>query len=291
MSDKKLILVTGATGKQGGAVAKALLARGYSVRAFTRNSSSEKAELLRAQGIEIVQGDFSDLGSLVNASIGVDGVFAMGTPFEMGTDKETTQGISLLEAAKIAEVNHFVYSSVASADKMTGIPHFESKFAVEKATVASGLPYTIIAPVFFMENFLSPWLIPGIREGKLSQAMPGTRSLQQIAVSDIGEFAATIFDRGESVFSQRYDLAGDDLTGDDVAAILSQVTEREIVYQGFPPDALREQSEDLAIMYEWFDKVGYSTDFKSLHKDFPEVKWHNFKSWAEEQDWGILDKD
>ena len=289
MSNSKLVLVTGATGNQGGAVVQALLANGHRVRGLTRNDSSPTAKRLRDQGIEIAVGDFTDQDSLVRAAQGVDALFTMTTPFEGGVEIEVAQGTAIIEAAKTAEVNHLVYSSVGSADRATGVPHFDSKYEVEKHLVSSGLAYTIIAPVFFMDNLLLPWTLPGLREGKLAQGMPGTRPLQQISVADIGAFAAAVIERGEPIFGQRYDIAGDELTGDEAVAILSQATGREIRYEGFPPDVLRAQSEDLALMYEWFDHTGYVADINGLHRDFPEVKWHDFRGWVGQQDWRVLD--
>jgi uncharacterized protein YbjT (DUF2867 family) len=290
MPQSKLVLVTGATGKQGGAVVEALLTRGHQVRALTRNSTSPAANRLREQGVEIAVGDFTDHDSLVRAIRGVDAVYAMSTPYEQGAEKETAQGITITHAAKAAEVPHFVYSSVASANRATGIQHFDGKYAVEKHLEASGVPYTIVAPVFFMENLLQPWMVSSLSQGKLAMALPTNRSLQQIAVADIGAFVSAVIERGDTVFGRRFDIAGDELTGEEAAAILSKVTGRKVHYEGFPPGVLRAQSEDTALMFEWFDSTGYAADIKSLRRDFPEVKWHSFEPWARQQDWSVLDQ-
>lgn len=286
----KFVLVTGATGKQGGAVVEALLARGHQVRALTRNSSSPAAKRLREQGVEIAVGDFTDLGSLVRAMRGVDAVYTMSTPYEQGPEKEITQGITVTDAAKAAGVGHLIYSSVASANRATGVGHFDGKYEVEKYIKVSGVPYTIVAPVFFMENLLAPWTVPGLRAGKLAMAMPGSRPLQQIAVADIGAFVAAVIERRETVFGRRFDIAGDELTGDQAAAVFSKVTGREIHYAGFPADALRAQGEDLVRMFQWFDSTGYAADIKSLRREFPEVAWHTFEQWAGKQDWTVLNE-
>src|ERR1700746_2097807 len=186
----------------------------------------------------------------------------MSTPYEQGAEKETAQGITITDAAKAVKVAHFIYSSVASANRATGISHFDGKYAVEKNLQASGLPYTIVAPVFFMENLLQPWMLSGLRQGKLSMALPGSRRLQQIAVADIGAFVATVIERGDTVFGRRFDIAGDELTGEDAAAILSKVSGREVQYEGFPPDVLRAQSEELPLMFKWFDSTGYAADIE-----------------------------
>src|SRR4029077_20033487 len=111
MAKSKLVLVTGATGKQGSAVVEALLARGHQVRALTRNPASPSANRLRQQGVEIAVGDFSDHDSLVRAARGADAVYAMSTPYEQGAEKEIAQGMSITDAAKAAGVAHLVYSS------------------------------------------------------------------------------------------------------------------------------------------------------------------------------------
>jgi uncharacterized protein YbjT (DUF2867 family) len=290
MAQSKLVLVTGATGKQGGACVEALLTRGHQVRALTRNSASPAANRLRERGVEITVGDFSDRDSLMRAARGADAVYAMSTPYEQGAEKETAQGITITDAARAARVGHFVYSSVASANRGTGIEHFDGKYAVEKHLQASGVPYTIVAPVFFMENLLQPWTLPSLRQGKLTMALPASRPLQQITVADIGAFVAAVIERSDTVFGRRFDIAGDELTGDQAAAILSKVAGREIRYEGLPPEVLRAQSEDMARMFGWFDSTGYAADIKNLRRDFPEVTWHTFEQWARKQDWSVLDQ-
>ena len=124
--------------------------------------------------------------------------------------------------------------------------------------------------------------------GKVAMAMPGTRLLQQIAVADIGAFATAIIERREAVFGRRFDIAGDELTGDETAAALSKATGQTLRYEGFPPDVLRAQSEDMALMFEWFMGTGYSADVAGLRRDFPEVAWHDVEGWAQAQDWHVL---
>ena len=285
MSQTRTVLVTGATGNQGGAAAKALLSRGHRVRALTRNPASPAAQLLAAQGAELVPGDFSDSGSLRRAATGVDAVFAMGTPYVAGREDEVQQGLAIADAARATGVGHLIYASVASADRRTGVPHFDSKYRVEEYIAALGVPYTISAPVYFMENALAPWSLPALRQGRLARALPAERKLQQIAVSDIGAFVAVLVERRESVFGRRFDIAGDELSGEEEAAILSRISGREIRYEALPAAALRAQSEEMALMFEWFDRVGYAADIDGLRREFPEVRWQRFAAWAREQDW------
>jgi uncharacterized protein YbjT (DUF2867 family) len=290
MTTKRHVLVTGATGQQGGAVAAALLSRGHRVTALTRKPDGEAARRLASAGAGIRAGDLGDADSLRQAAQGVDTMFLMGNSYEAGTEEETRQGIIAAEAAKAAGIGHLIYSSVGDADKATGIPHFESKYRVERHIAGLDIPYTISAPVAFMENAVAPWSIAGLRQGVHAFALPPRRAVQLVAVADIGAFVATLAERRETVFGKRFDIAGDELAGEAQARILSQAIGRPIAYQEIPIAAMRQQSEDAALMFEWFDRTGYSADIAALRRDFPEVGWHGFADWARDFDWGVLDR-
>jgi len=288
MAAKRTVLVIGATGQQGGSVARELIARGHQVLAATRNVESAAAKALADQGADLVQVDLTG-GLLADAFKNVDSVFAMTTFFEKGTDAETKQGIAIADAAKEAGVGHLVFSSVGGADRVTGVPHFDSKHEAEKYIAKLGIPYTISGPVFFMENHLAPWSLPSLKAGKLQMAMPGDRKLQQVSISNIGSFCATLIEMRERVFGKRIDIAGDDLTGEESAAILSKASGRSIVFESLAPDMLRKDSEDMYLMFKWIDDVGFSTDIDGLHRDYPEVGWQTLGDWAKVQDWSVLD--
>jgi uncharacterized protein YbjT (DUF2867 family) len=284
MPTKKTVLVTGATGKQGGAAARALLRSGHNVLALTRTPERPAAQELQASGARLVQGDFRDMDSLESACRGADVLYAMGTPFEAGTQEEVRQGKALIDAAEAAGVAHVIYSSVAGADQASGVPHFESKFQVEQYLAARRRAYTIVAPVAFMD-FLNPIFREGLRAGELRMALPPQRPLQYISVRDIGRFAGVLVERGEQVFGQRFEIAGDELAGEETADVLSRASGRDIRYIAVPPDALRAHSEDIALMFEWLDAVGYAADRAALRQAFPEVGWQSLEDWAHEQDW------
>jgi uncharacterized protein YbjT (DUF2867 family) len=288
MAGKLNVLVTGATGKQGGHLVRELLARGHSVRALTRKPESPGAAALAARGVTIVSGDFEDQGSLERAARGVDTVFAMATPVEGGEKAETREGINIVRAASSAGITHLVYSSVAGADRASGIPHFDSKFEVEKEIRRSGVPFTIVAPVFFMENFLADWLAAGIAKGSIAMALPATRRLQQIAVADIAQFTALVIERRESFHGRRIEIASDELTLATAAAAISEASGRHIEYTALPVDTMRQWNEDQARMFEWFDRVGYDADVVGLRSLYPEVDWHRFSVWAREQEWSAI---
>lgn len=285
MTSKRSILVTGATGQQGGAVARALLSRGHRVKALTRKPDSDAARQLAAAGAEVVAGDLADAASIVQAAKDVDTMFLMGNSYEAGLEEETRQGILAADAAKAAGIGHLIYSSVADADKQTGIPHFESKYLVEQHVRQLGIPHTISAPVAFMENAVAPWSTGALIQGTLAFAMPPKRVLQLVALADIGAFVAALAERREQVYGKRYDFAGDELSGEEQAKILTEAIGRPIHYQEIPIAAARQQSEDAALMFEWFDRIGYDVDIAALRRQFPEVRWHGFADWARAFDW------
>jgi uncharacterized protein YbjT (DUF2867 family) len=282
------VLVTGATGQQGGALARHLLRQGYHVLALTRRTGSAPAKALEALGAELVPGDFEDQASLEQATRRAGTVFAMSTPFEAGIDAEVRYGLNLVDAARLAGVKHFIYSSVAGAGQRTGIPHFDSKHEVERYLRRSGLPYTIIAPAFFMENFLGPMFRQGLRDGRLCLGIPPTRGLQMVAVEDLARFTARVLLSPKDFLDERIDIASDEVTGQQATDLLSYVSGQRLHYQQLPLERVRQHSEDLARMYEWFDRVGYHADILTLRHEFPEVGWRTFEEWARGQDWSFL---
>ena len=287
MNASLTVLVSGSTGNQGGAVVRALIAKGHKVRALTRNVTSPAAQQLVTLGAEVIQGDMDNAESIGQILKEVEVFYLMGNPMD-GVEAEVNQGIALADAANAANISHLVYGSVANADLDTGIPHFDSKYKVEQHIKTLGLPYTISAPVYFMDNVIASWSIDALKGGKIVQAMPGDRLLQQVSVKNIGEFVASLIDRRESVFGKRYDFAGDELTGDESAKILSEITRHNIVFEGIPVSYVMEQSEDMGLMFEWFDKVGYNVDLESLHREFSDVVWQDFNQWAESQSWDFF---
>jgi uncharacterized protein YbjT (DUF2867 family) len=286
MSQKLAVLVTGATGKQGGAVVKNLLERGHEVRAITRSTDSAKARELANAGVTLVRASLEDTAALTKALEGATSLFAMTTPYEGGTQAETRQGISAVDAAKAAGA-HLVFSSVGSANRQTGVPHFDSKYKVEEHIARIGARATVLAPVYFMENlyFGKEQLAKGIYATPLSP----TRGLAQVAVADIGAVAVRLLEDPGRFAGKRFDLGGDELAGNDVVAILSRVTGRRFTYFQVPLDLIRQRmGEDAVKMYEWFDRVGYTVDRAALRREFPDVAFHDFESWAKAQDWNTL---
>jgi uncharacterized protein YbjT (DUF2867 family) len=289
LADKSLlVLVTGATGHQGGAVLRGLKARGHRLRALVRDKNKPASKALQALGVEIFQGNFEDAQSIEQASHLVDAAFLMGTPFERGADGERVQGIAAIDALRAADVPYIVYSSVASANQHTGIPHFDSKFAVESHLRSSGTPFAIVAPVAFMENLILPYALPGLRQGQVGFGLPAEKPLQMVALEDLGAFDTFALENPAKFKGQRVEIASDEVTGLQEAEILSQRTGRPIQYREIPLAAIRQRSEDQARMSEWMAQHGYTVDIPRLHRDYPEVGWHRFNEWAAEQDWPHL---
>ncbi len=280
MANSKLVLVTGVTGQQGGAVARALITKGHRVRGLTRNVESDAARAVSALGVDLVVGDFGDADSLAAAVAGVDTVFAMGTPFEAGEAAEVAQGIAIVDAAVGADIDHFVYTSVASADKNTGIPHFDSKFQVERHLASTELDWSVIAPVYFMENLFFGENLGALQNGSYPAPLPSDLPLQQVAVADIGAFGALVVDRKDDFVGRRVEIASDELTSAESAGVLSQLLGRPVDHFEVPMDQIRAFSEDFALMHEWFIDTGYSVDIGGLRAAYPEVGWHRFTEWA-----------
>jgi uncharacterized protein YbjT (DUF2867 family) len=286
MSQKLAVVVIGGTGNQGGAVVKSLLERGHEVRAVTRDTNSAKARELANAGVMLVRASLEDTAALTKALEGATSLFTMTTPLGGGTQAETQQGISAADAAKAAGV-HLVFTSVGSANQQTGVPHFDSKYEVEKHITRIGVRATILAPVYFMENlyFGKAQLAKGIYAAPL----PPTKRLAQVALADIGAVAVRLLEEPGRFAGKRFDLAGDDPTGNDVVAILARVTGRLFTYSQIPLDVIRQgMGEDGAKMYEWFDRVGFTVDRAALRREFPDVAFHDFESWAKAQDWKTL---
>jgi uncharacterized protein YbjT (DUF2867 family) len=203
------------------------------------------------------------------------------------TEREIGEGVlgRIRSMQQRPGVQHFVYHSVGSADQKTGIPHFDNKWRVEEAVRAAGFKsYTILRPVFFMENWLSPWFKPAIDQGEVAIGIDPETRLQQIAVADIGKYGALAFERHEDLNGREVDIAGDELAAPEIARILSSATGRQIRFVQVPIEDVRKVSEDFALMLQWFDRVGYHADVAGNVHEFG-VQPTRFDVWASSQNW------
>jgi uncharacterized protein YbjT (DUF2867 family) len=274
-NNNRVILVTGATGQQGGAVLRKLRERGFSVRALTRDPSHEKARSLVGQGTEVVRGDLNDPTSITRALDGVDGVFSVQTHAEEGVEGEIRQGIALADAAKRNRVSHFVYSSVAAADQKTGISFFDSKWKIEEHIRATGLKFTILRPVFFMENLL------GMREqidrGELASPVRPDTHLQMIAVDDIGAFAAMAFEKPGKWHGITREIAGDDLSMTAIAEGLSR-SGNLVNYRQVPWDEWeRQNGPDMSKMWRLYEDSWKPIDTALVRQEYAQLT--GFDRW------------
>lgn len=260
------ILITGITGQQGGAVARALAGQGFKLRGMTRKPEGTAAQALAKLGVEIVAGDLNDAESLKKALAGMWGVFAVQNTWEAGVAGEEEQGKRIATMARAAGVTHYVYTSVGSAHRKTGIPHFDNKWRVEEAVRAAGFPsHVILRPAFFMENLIGPWFLNG---DKIYAALDPATQVQMIAVEDIGRFGARAFTDAAKLNRREIDIAGDNVSMPQAAATLSKTMGKPIEFVRIPIAEVRKNSEDFAIMLEWFERVGYNADVPALEREF-----------------------
>jgi uncharacterized protein YbjT (DUF2867 family) len=280
-----LIVVTGATGQQGGTTARALLKKGRTIRAMTRKPDSPAARELAILGAQVVRGDLDDAASLRGALQGAWGVFGVQNTWEAGVEKEEEQGKRLAQVAREVGVQHYVYSSVGSAHRKTGIPHFDNKFRVEETVRGLAFPsWTILRAAFFMENLLGGWFKPAIDQGQLAVGMKPTTKLQMIAVQDVGQYGALAFERQQEMNGKAIDISGDELTMPEAAAIISRVAGRTVTHVQVPIAEVRKASEDFALMLEWFDAVGYNADIAGNAKTWG-IAPTRFADWAAKAAW------
>jgi uncharacterized protein YbjT (DUF2867 family) len=272
------VLILGATGGQGGAVADALIRAGRLVRAFVRDPGSAAAGRLSAAGVQLAAGDFTDQAALTAAMRGAAAAFALTTPFESGPDAELVQGQAIIRAAAEARLPHLVFSSVAGATAGTGIPHFESKAKVEKALAASGIPHTVVAPTYFYDNAIGGY--QDLLAGSLQLPLPADHPLQQLDRPDLGSFVELVLRDPRSFAGDRIELAGDAPTPAQMSQALSDALARSVRYREVPVSAVDRGSPDMAAMWEFLRGRGYQADIAALRRNYSAVRWTSFAAWA-----------
>jgi uncharacterized protein YbjT (DUF2867 family) len=276
------ILVTGATGRQGGAVARLLLARDFAVRVLTRDPGGAAARALAGQGAELARGDFDDKPSLALALRGVSGVFAMQTPYEAGIDREVAHGVGLADAARRAGVDQIVYGSVAAADLHTGVPHFESKGRIERHIAALNFRRaTILRPTFFMEMLLAPGNLRALARGRVELGLRPETRIAMIAVDDIAAMAVAAFEEPERWRGGAVTLAGDEPDLLEVAAAFGAALRRPVQYVQVPYEAIDPDTRPKAGTQQWLETMGWTLDVPALRASYPFTAM-TIGEWAEE---------
>ncbi|MEU5727334.1 NmrA family NAD(P)-binding protein [Micromonospora sp. NPDC047738] len=284
------VLVTGATGRQGGAVADLLLERGHEVIAYVRSPESPAARGLSAKGARLAPGDLADAAALTKAAAAADAVFGLSVPFGAGgKEQEVAQGRLLIDVAAQLGV-HLLYSSVRGADRIvnSNVAHASSKQLVEAYLRDRDLPATVLGPTYFMENTLNV-AFNRLREGVLAMPLSPDKNLDQVTVLDIAGMAVHALEKPDQFVGKRIDLASDSVTGKQAAAALSDVLGRDIPYQQLPVDQVRRWAGDeVANMFQRFEDNTYFLDITALREQYPAVRWHTFAEWAKTVDWSRL---
>lgn len=261
MTRNKTILVVGATGAQGGSVARALLARNqFNVRALTRNANSAAAQELRELGAELVEGNLDDIGSITAALEGVYGVYGV-TNFWEHFDKEAEQGRNLVNAVAASNVQHFIFSTLPHVAKATNgalrSPHFDIKAEHEDLARELGIPSTFVHVPFYYENFLYFFPPRPAGDGTYAFGFPqGDTPLAAISVQDVGKLVAPMFENRDQYLGRVVKLAGDEIPPTEYAAAMSRATGMNISYTYVPRETFAALgfpgAEDLADMFEYY---------------------------------------
>jgi uncharacterized protein YbjT (DUF2867 family) len=313
MDEKKIIAVVGATGAQGGGVCRAVLTDaggGYRVRALTRNAGSDKAKELKQLGAEVVEADIDDVTSLKKAFRGAHGAFCVTFFWEhFSPEKELAEAENMADAAKHAGVRHVLWSTLEDTRKWVPlgdrrmptlmdrykVPHFDAKGEANRLFSGRGLPTTFLLTSFYWENLIHFGMGPKRGEdGNIYFTLPmGDRKLPGIASEDIGKCAYAIFRKGGEFLGNTVGIAGDHLTGDQMAAALSKALGVEILYNAVSPEAYRKLdfpgAEDLGNMFQF--KRDFEPDFcgarslefsRSLNPSM-----QTFETWLAEHGGGI----
>jgi len=287
VADRKIIAVVGARGAQGGGLVRAIMADKngpYTARALTRDIRSDRAKELRALGAEVVAADVDDEESLRKAFTGAHGAFCVTFYWaHMSPEKEMAEAGAMARAAKAAGVRHTIWSTLEDTRKWVPlgdnrmptlmgkykVPHFDAKGASDRLFTDAGVPTTCLATCFYWDNFVHFGMGPKKGpDGKLAITLPlGDSTLAGIAAEDIGRCAFGIFQRGGEFVGKTVSIAGEHLTGQQMAAAMSKALGKTIAYNAVPPEVYRgfgfPGADDLANMFQ-FDR-DFAQDIRRLH--------------------------
>jgi uncharacterized protein YbjT (DUF2867 family) len=238
------------------------------VSGLTRDATSDAAQALDARGVTVVEGDLDEPETLRDPVAEADAVFAVTNFWTVGYERQVQQGKNVATVASEEGVDHFVFSGVGSHDEETGIPHFDSANEIDEHIRELGLPATVLKPVFFYEN-LEAFAESIIDDGQLALPLAEGVGLQMVGVDDLGHAAAVAFEHPDEFVGESIDLAGDEKTLEETAAVVSAVTGVDVEAVHVPiDDAYETFGEEFTVMCEWFNEVGYSADIEALEERF-----------------------
>lgn len=302
-SNNRTILVVGATGRQGGAVARQLLLEGWKVRALTRRPDSAAATEIESLGASLFRGDLSDASSLTTAMDGAYGVFGMTEYWEHGYRKEIEHGLNMIKAAQAAGIEHIVFSSVGGIDRTEGlgIRHFDSKRVIEQYLRNTGVRYSILRPVTFFENFVSDRYRKAVCNGSFKFAIKSHKPFQMLAMHDLAIFAAQAFAGSPYFENQAVELASQRLTMEEFSAALGKAVGKPVRYRLLSRPLLRLLSGYVEVtrqggyyktgwallrMFNWMNETdtgGWNADLPALRHQHSELM--SAETWASSIDW------
>ena len=286
MNSDRTVLITGATGRQGGAVIRYMLPKGWKLRGLVFKADNSAVQRLTDQGVEVVRGDLEDPASLERAVRGASGVYSVQDFWSVGTKREVQQGKNIADAARKAGVEHFVYSSAGGAERNSGIDHFESKWEIENYIRKLGLPATMIRPVAFMENYYVDQIELGILKGTLMDPIRADKKYQTIAVDDIGAFGALAFERPNEFIGLELEIAGSELTNPEAAEVFSRVLGKPVKFRKLPMLMVRlGLGREFYQMFRWFNEAGFQANIADLRRRFPKVHLHTLEEWLRSEGW------
>jgi uncharacterized protein YbjT (DUF2867 family) len=264
---RRIVVVTGATGRQGGATARRLLAEGWRVRALVRDAT--RAQDLAARGAEIAVGDLGDPASLAAAMAGAYGAVSV----QPADPREVEWGRAVLGAAEAAGLEHLVYLSTGGAPAQTRYRAL-GKWELEEATRASSVPATILRPAAFMADFVTERF--GLPD-QLAVPYAPELGIHLIAIEDIAGFVASALARPDEHVGRAWEIAGDTLTAPEIAAALSAAAGRPIPYTRIPLDVVRRHSPEVLPVLEWAQREYYRVDLAELRRRMPGLL--DFRGW------------
>ena len=290
-ADITSVLVTGATGNQGGAVVEHLLASDteFDVHGLTRSVDSERAQQLVDRGVTMVEGNLNDPESFRSHVAAVDAVFAVTNFWTEGYDAQVQQGKHLADVAAEEAIEQFVFSGVGSHWEETGVPHFDSAAEIDQYAQSIDLPLTVLGPVFFYQN-LEAFVESIVDDGTLALPLAEDVSLQMVDTDDVGRAAAVAFEHPEEYVGERFSLAGDERTLAETAAAIAEVSGHEVEAYHVPiEDAYESFGEEFTVMCEWFNEVGYSADIDALAEQFG-FSFTTLEAYLRENGWEDKDE-
>ncbi len=274
------VLVLGATGRLA-PLAPLLLNRGHRVLAATRDPAAPAARRLGERGAEIVTADFDDAVSLQTAALRADAIVAAGTAHVAGPVADVRHGRNIIDAAGAAGIRHLVYLTVAGADRPSGVPVMDSKHAVEQYLRAAGVPHTVVAPVYFMDNVWNPWNSAALAAGRLPSPVSRSRPLQQIPVADVLAFTVHVLESRSTMLGERIEIASDEISAEQAAGIVARLVGRAVEVAD-PP------ARPVNPLFAWLERAGARVDIIALRSRYRQIPWHTFADWASTQDWQRL---